>query len=460
MSTQWSDKLELWIRHHSILASLVVFVCSLAPRLALTIIAEPQDLLTPDSYTYFAPAQSLLKDWTFLDSHKNPEVSRTPGYPLFLAGIAFLVESELDVQKLRNILIAQTAVLSCSVLFLYWLARRALPPLMAFTGAVLAAFSPWGVALSGRAMTEGLFCFLLVLIFLLIKLVQEVRNMPRAVWGGALIGLLTAFSVFVRPMWPMLFLIAGALFAQYGPRRKGVWLILTAMLVSAAVPLLLWNARNVRQANFNGLSDISGKTTLWCLVARVKALKSGEDRFAVQQASELEEDTWQLSVHEADQERWRRIKEIIWAQPALTVYSFALSAAEHLAHPSPDLLTPAKLNFNGDYWTLAFIWGAFVLLAYAGWRFVFQDDQKHAAIDRRLLSTLLAVCLLLTIATGVSFGAGARYRAPLELIVPLFAGIGLVRFIHSTQRIEFHRPTTRLRRISEQSVRATPADKP
>jgi uncharacterized membrane protein len=52
---------------------------------------------------------------------------------------------------LRSVLIVQTVILSFSVLILYWLARGILTPMMAFIGAVLAAFSPWGAVMAGFA---------------------------------------------------------------------------------------------------------------------------------------------------------------------------------------------------------------------------------------------------------------------------------------------------------------------
>jgi hypothetical protein len=50
--------------------------------------------------------------------------------------------------------------------------------------------------------------------------------------------------------------------------------------------------------------------------------------------------------------------------------------------------------------------------------------------------TFLVICLLLTLSSGISFGAGSRLRAPLELIVPLLAAVGLVRAIRTFHRSE------------------------
>src|SRR5215469_14079081 len=54
-----------------------------------------------------------------------------------------------------------------------------------------------------------------------------------------------------------------------------------------------------------------------------------------------------------------------------------------------------------------------------------------AKFNRRWLLTLLAICLFLTLLSGISFAAGSRSRAPLELIGPLLAAIGLVKGIRA-----------------------------
>ena len=56
------------------------------------------------------------------------------------------------------------------------------------------------------------------------------------------------------------------------------------------------------------------------------------------------------------------------------------------------------------------------------------DDDE---INRRWLLTLLAICLFLTLLSGIPFAAGSRLRTPLELMVRLLAAIGLVRGIRA-----------------------------
>jgi peptidoglycan/LPS O-acetylase OafA/YrhL len=102
-----------------------------------------------------------------------------------------------------------------------------------------------------------------------------------------------------------------------------------------------------------------------------------------------------------------------------------------MIHPSPDVLKPAKLNFYGDFATLALLWGGLLIFAYLGWRSTSHPEWDDGEINRRWLSTLLVVCLVLTFLSGISFAAGSRLRAPMEAIVPLLAAVGLVRAIRA-----------------------------
>ena len=73
-------------------------------------------------------------------------------------------------------------------------------------------------------------------------------------------------------------------------------------------------------------------------------------------------------------------------------------------------------------------------LAYLGLRKAPDSAETADNVDRGWLLTILAICLFLTLLSGVSYGGGARLRAPLELIVPLLAGVGLVRTVRYFKR--------------------------
>lgn len=424
-----------WLRDHVYLATVIVLIASLMPRLFLTFSADPQDLIHRDSWSYFANAVYLLERGAVLNKMQMPEVFRTPGYPVFLSAIMAATGKNVDKKEdRRTLLVVQTVIISWSVVFLYWLARRILPPIVAFTGALLAAFSPWGAVTAGFALSEGLYLLNLALLFFVMYLVVEhAAKLPAIVVGGGVIGLLTSVAVFVRPIWPLVPFVAIALFLLCGSNRKKAWILVAVMLVCAASPLYLWKARNLHEAQFNGLNTGPGMNAYQYFSSRVKAQLKGEDgdRWALLQAAREEERQWSqgLSVQETNDERWRRATTFLREHPFLTIYTFALNAGEALIHPDPSILKPARLSFSGDTWVLGGLWMALLSLAGLGLWCTSDRDQDGGAIQWKWLIALLGICLSLTLASGITYGAGARLRAPLELIVPLLAAVGLARLI-------------------------------
>jgi 4-amino-4-deoxy-L-arabinose transferase-like glycosyltransferase len=257
--------------------------------------ADLQDLITTDSPSYFANVTSLLEHGSVLDKRQKPDVLRTPGYPVFLLAIMVATgttEEGLNNENLRTVLVVQSIIISGSVVFLYWLARGILPPVVAFTAALLAAFSPWGVVRAGLAMTEGLYLLNLALLFFVMYLVVEhTRKLSAVAVGGVFIGLLASTAVLVRPIWPLVIVVAIALFFLCGDQRKKAWVLVAVMLVSAACPLYLWKARNQREGQFDGLSVISGINAYRSFTSSVKAKLEGAegDRWAILESTTQEE---------------------------------------------------------------------------------------------------------------------------------------------------------------------------
>jgi hypothetical protein len=466
ISRRYHRDVSAWLRHNLIAASLIILFAATVPRVFLTWRADSSDVIKSygDPVTYIRPAQSLISQQAFLQDGK-PEVTRTPGYPVFLASIMLLVSDDLATQEfnaftlenfsdrinasMRPVLIVQALILSMEVVVLYWLARRILSPVAAFIGGLLAAFSPWGAFLAGLPMTEGLFLLLLALIFFIMKLTTERKNQTAVAIGGACTGLLTAAAVLVRPVWPLVLLIGGTFFILYGPKRKGVWLLLSMTLVFAIMPVFLWKARNWQVSQLDGLSDIGGKCAWRYLASRVRAEVDYQNRGEVwisparwasiapsfiAQAHQEERNWGLLSHQETDNERWRRAKVVFGEHPFLTIYSFARSAMEHAIHPSPGVLTPAKLNFYGDYLVLGLCWGGLLILACVGWLYGADADFENKTRNRNWLSGISVICLLLTLSSGLCFGAGSRYRVPLEIMVPLLAAAGLVYVFDRSSR--------------------------
>ena len=423
-------RLSSWLRNHTVAASLIVLICSASVRLFMAERVEPHAIedLYPDANTYLQPARSVIEHGAFLDSHGNPMVDRTPGYPTLLMLLMLLVGDSGD---LHAILVAQAAILSIGVLILYLFARRMLPPIMAFIGAILGALSPWGAVLAGVAMSDGPFVFVLALIFLGMKLADETKALRPALFMGASVGFLTGIAVLIRPISPLVIFVPLALAFSYGFKRRGSVTLLAVAIVCAVIPVEFWVHRNRTEAHFASLSDIPGKTAWRYLAARVNAEVTGQNRHLASMAAYQEDGKWALSAQEADQEHWKRANAVFRQHPFLTVYNFMRSAIEHAIHPSPDVLLPAKLSFRGDFFILAAIWAAMLALATLGSLCSSDPAWDDGEINRKWLLTLLAICSLLTLLSGISFAAGSRLRAPLELVIPLLSAIGLVRGIRA-----------------------------
>src|SRR5690349_5803960 len=98
-----------WLCTDALLASLIVLFSSASVRLVMVSRADMNELVTQysDAPTYFTPAQTLIDRGAFLNNRGQPMISRTPGYPAFLAGIMLLVGRDL-----RMVVIIQTILLS------------------------------------------------------------------------------------------------------------------------------------------------------------------------------------------------------------------------------------------------------------------------------------------------------------------------------------------------------------
>lgn len=422
-----------WLGRHPVLAALIVISLSLSVRLWLSsrINASSIGEEIPDAATYLCPAHNLVKHGAFLDCLLKPEVSRTPGYPAFLAFLMLLFGENLSL-----LLKIQASILSFQVLILYTWATGICSRAVAFLAALLAALSPWGAAFAGLPVTEGLYLLTLAFTLFLVKLCERRAGDWSGPWLCGCLGAVTGAAVLIRPLWFVVLLVGALLlFRVRSVRRTRALVLLLAFVTTAWSIPYLWKVRNQRVAAFEGISDIAGKTAWRYLASRVKADATGGDRFQLERASGVEEEGWNFSIQAADEERWRRAREVFSQFPWLTAYSFLRSAAEHAIHPSPDILLPYRLRFPGDYGVLAALWGGLLALAGVGLLMLLSGDAS-SAIGRSWLLGVTGMVLILTLASGLSFGAGSRLRTPLELSIPFLAVLG---FTYLTQRLKLGR---------------------
>lgn len=305
-----------------------VFLAAFIPRLALWInlAGTPGASLRPDSFSYLAPADSLLREGRFLGIDGAADAQRTPAYPLFLSAHRWFSPSHLWPGLTQCVLEAATAVLTAAAA-----ARLTAHPL-AWTAGFFYAFDPVAAAHAPLLITEALFGFLLTsCVFLLLR--AESGKLAAA--GGAALGI----AVLTRPVALYLYLPWTLALAFFWGFRRWVWA--AVFFIFAAAPPGLWCLRNAAVFGSFEFSSMSGMNLYFWEGAAVLAAVEGRP-FAEVRARLEKEDALTAPVGEGPFEASRRRRSLaagIFAEhPAVMLRLHAVAAVKMLAGPGLDLL--------------------------------------------------------------------------------------------------------------------------
>lgn len=206
----------------------------------------------PDTAGYLTAAERLVHTGR-LGTDEQPEIVRTPGYPLLLAiGIA--------VGQVDAVTIALQIVLSCLTVWLVYAAALAMfeRRQIALISAWLCACEPLSILYASKLLSETLFTTLIAAATWLLS-----KDARRPAWRMLLAAaLVVAASAFVRPIayflpgWlAILLFVAGWSSSRWRSLARSAAFFAVAML-----PLAAWQVRNYRvagYANFSAISDIN-----------------------------------------------------------------------------------------------------------------------------------------------------------------------------------------------------------
>jgi 4-amino-4-deoxy-L-arabinose transferase-like glycosyltransferase len=439
-----------------------VLVLALVIRLAIPIFAlaltqNPKVFHGADTSLYLNPALSLIQTGKFSTSPDNPtpEITRPPGYPLFLL-------PGLMAGKVELLAISVQILLSCFTVYLIYrialllFARNSVGVLCA----LLYAVEPLSVIFTSQLMTETLFTTILAFsIFFLLKYLESDNLIDLLVAGFAM-----ALSAFVRPvstflpLWSaMLLLIAGWI------RRINKLKLTTCVIVflsASMLPIFMWQARNRIETGYSGFSAIYDVDMYWGVAAVIQARLQG--RTAHQQQLDMGFTNWDKYLEQHPEQRlWGRAKllqhwrsegiKTILSEPIcfLTLYLesqvkflFAPGAGE-LSQlfaaigsfqspefaPSPDLLIAGKGIIGRQliyvkHWPVFFWTGAILVL----WQFAYLLLFAIAVLSKNFFTLPLTVVLAIALFFMAMFfdvGSPYRFRLPIMPIICLFAGYGL-----------------------------------
>jgi 4-amino-4-deoxy-L-arabinose transferase-like glycosyltransferase len=235
---------KLRIQRHYLL---LIFVFALAGRGALLVVAWRSDsaaaALSSDSPTYLVPALSLATEGTF-KTNQQPEILRTPGYPVFLVACGLTGPLGYGITQIVQVLI--------DVLLIYLtfvLGAHLVSPTAGLWAAGLQACSLVAMLSSVKILSDGLFAFLITVAILLLVRHLEEGKLQLLIMAAAV----TAAATYVRPVGFIFvpIVVSVLLLRQRGVTNPAMFVLVFAGLVAP------WYARNYLAVGYAGFSSSS-----------------------------------------------------------------------------------------------------------------------------------------------------------------------------------------------------------
>jgi 4-amino-4-deoxy-L-arabinose transferase-like glycosyltransferase len=222
---------------------------------------RPEALAAPDTPSYEGPAGALLRRGTFSSSITapgDPEVTRTPGYPLFIAAVQGVAGPSRAA-----VVVAQIPLIALGLLFLHAGAiRLGFTRNAALTAVILAGLDPGSLLASQMVLPEALFTVLLTaMLYCGVRMTEET---PGARWWGLATGLALAAATQVRPITyyfiAPLVLWCWAACRLAGRTRRDALALGTLVLLPWLVLVGGWQVRNARvfgDATFSQIQNVN-----------------------------------------------------------------------------------------------------------------------------------------------------------------------------------------------------------
>ncbi|MFW6133858.1 MAG: glycosyltransferase family 39 protein, partial [Planctomycetota bacterium] len=243
-----------------------ILILAAAVRVALLLAAwgEPGRLLTPDSHEYAALARSLGNGEGFT-ADGQPEIFRTPGYPMLL-----LIGTVFQAARLQAVAVVQVLADVLLVYLTYLLAmltvadRRA-----ALAAAGWQAVCVVAVVSSVRILSDGTYACLLTLALCLVA-----AHLRTGRWWALLSGAgVTAAACYVRPVGLSMAVVMAAVLLT----RRRRWRRTAAFAGVVAALLSPWVVRNWTEARYAGFSSFATDSMYYFAVPALRAERALQD---------------------------------------------------------------------------------------------------------------------------------------------------------------------------------------
>lgn len=435
---------------------------------------RPGIVSNPDTSTYTRPAQALLELGRFAVSvtrPEEPELNRTPGYPLILASCFRFFGPGLLAPAALNVLFSAGTGFLVALL-----ALRLFGPSAARVAAAIVAFEPSGFHYSTVVLSDTPFTFLLVLALFLV-----VRGLGRTKGREAFFcaaGLALALAILVRPIAYYLPVGLAVLLVLASPRRRA--LAAVALLLAPVLLVGGWQVRNRLRGGTWLVSQQQKVMLYFCHAAYVESrvdgistpaemerygfkeflwrfgyVESARDVFGERKYEELHPESARLSVVELADRWYRRALAVLRAHPWWVLeehvrgaFCLFLSPAAFLWAFGWGFLIPSPALYDafcsGELLRVAGILarehrGLFGLsaislvpvvalygLAMRGLRRAPRDASSAA---------LLLTAIYLVLVSAMPNAVDDRYRVPVVAILAVFAGAGWGRAEPSAEQL-------------------------
>lgn len=461
MPIGWNDR-RLW-------CALVLAVVLRTAFLIYLQAFHPDTFITNDSPDYFKPARGLLETGSFA-VEGQPEIQRTPGYPLFLVPfLALFGDHWIPAVVVGHFfLTAGTAYLTYRLVQITpFCGIPSWAPALAF---VLVLFEPNLFLLEFSIGTETLFVFLLTLGIYLLTRGLRYDRWPPAVAGIAAV---TA-AAFVRPIavyLPYLLLVVVlSIYLIWPSGRRNRW----AMIVAVCGAVLFhhaavsaWESRNEGHYGVPVFSTIAKHNLYEYIGAAVLARAEGRGWQTVRREFQEREEGWDLNPAERAERAGDIGLDIVLDHPVEAAAIGARGLAVTLLDPGTgQLANTLELreegsgliykfnNLSPPRFAVYLVKEEKALLAFLGgglvWIVLLWGGAGWGLWLHRRSAGVVTVLLLGTAAYLLVLSAGsqsmARFRAPATPFILVFTAAGLS---HAARRLN--------RRFKDRRKEARPA---
>jgi len=437
---------------------LVIFFLAFILRFfSLCIVFINITYLVPDSFDYIRLARGIIEN-NIYGLPGNPEIFRVPLYPFLLSGFMLLFKTHFISALLLSqvILDSITAILVIkSVYFLFQEESNRI----GFIAGILYSLSPLCIVYSTKVLSETVFVFLFMLLFVMSLKVMSRDNINAnsvlfcLIFIGILAGILCLTRAIFIPL-AVLFLLWFAL------RIKKVKYILVVTVCFSLI-LSLWAIRNYHVCGYTGITSVSAvfmyRYDACSVLAKIHSISFAE------QQSKIDAELGKISNQKEIAEYCvKKTFSVIKTHPFLYAFlqcknsiNIFLPAVNELLESfgiviggkgtlsiihSMGLIQGIKHYFNGRYDLLVITLPlAFALLIFYGFVLygIFLAIRKFEKI---IIMDHLFI-LLLFVYFFIVGGAAAtpRFRVPIEPFLCIYASIGIFFLIKRYETNRFTR---------------------